>query len=179
MAQFKSFAPNVEVKGGVVLSFVEGLGAFRTMAYNILAQYGIANPVEEQWYPQQAYLDAVKAISEKVGKTTLKQIGKHIPELAAWPPDVDTVDKALNSIDVAYHMNHRGGDIGYYRFEKTGVNSGKVICHNPYACGFDHGLIEATARKFAPAGVAVTVRHDDSTTCRQNGADTCTYTVKW
>jgi len=85
----------------------------------------------------------------------------------------------LASIDVAYHMNHRGGEIGPYDFEKTGDRSGKMICPNPYPCDFDMGIIAAVANKFAPEGTFVTVKQDDSQPCRNEGADSCTYLISW
>ncbi|MBI5030397.1 MAG: hypothetical protein HZB51_07710 [Chloroflexi bacterium] len=111
---------------------------------------------------------------------TLLMIGRQIPQNAKWPPDVDTIEKGLRSIDVAYHMNHRGGEIGSYRFEPTGKNSAKMICQNPYPCDFDLGIIDAVAHKFKPANVPmVTVKHDDSQPCRKKGADSCTYLINW
>ena len=179
MAQFKARDPRVEVNGAAVLSFAEAIEVFRDLSLQVLAEHGIVDPKEGEWYPQQAWLDAFKEIAEKTGPATLKAIGKKIPELALWPPDVDTIEKALASIDMAYHMNHRGGDIGHYNFEKTGEQSGKMVCDNPYPCDFDLGIIEATAKRFAPKGVSTNVKHDDSQPCRKKGDDSCTYFVSW
>ncbi len=76
MAQFEAFAPGVEVNGQTVLSVVEGMGTMRTMALQILARNGIPDPKPGQWYSQQAWLDAFKAIAESVSPATLFQIGK-------------------------------------------------------------------------------------------------------
>ena len=77
-------------------------------------------------------------------------------------------------------MNHRDGDIGIYGFQSTGPKSAKMVCRNPYPCDFDQGIIEAMAIRFKPQDCpAVSVRHDDSAPCRQNGADSCTYLVTW
>lgn len=179
MAQFKAIAPGVEVCGAAVLSVVEGMDLSKTMALRILKAHGITDPAKETWHPQQAWLDAFREISEKVGPATLRRIGTKIPETALWPPTVRTVEDALASIDVAYHMNHRKGEIGHYSFEKTGEKSGKMVCGNPYPCEFDLGIVEATARKFAPPGAAASVKHDDSQPCRRKGADSCTYRIKW
>jgi len=179
MAQFQAFAPGVEVSGAAVLSVVEGMGGFRVMALQILAQHGIIHPQSGKWYSQQAWLDAFRQIAERVGPATLRAIGNKIPETALWPPNITTVEDALESIDVAYHMNHRGGEIGHYHFQKTGERSGKVVCHNPYPCNFDLGIIEATAKRFVPPGITPSVRHDNTQPCRQKGDDSCTYVVTW
>ena len=179
MAQFKAFAPKVEVNGETVLSVVEGMGAFKEVGRKILAEHGLQNAQAGQWYPQQAWLDAFQAIATKVGAGTLTAIGKTIPENAKWPPQVDTLEKALASIDVAYHMNHRGGDIGSYKFESTGPKSGKMICRNPYPSEFDQGIISATARKFAPKGTLPMVKLDETAPTRKKGADACTFLITW
>jgi len=179
MAQFCALVPGVEVSGAAVLSVVRGMAVFEDMALGILATHGIVAPKEAEWYPQQAWLDAFRDISERIGGSTVKAIGRSIPSTAFWPPDVDSIEKALFSIDVAYHMNHRGGEIGHYSFVQTAPQSGTMVCGNPYPCQFDLGLIEATAKKFAPRGVAPLVRHDDTQECRNNGGESCTYHITW
>jgi hypothetical protein len=179
MAQFIAIVPGVEVCGAAVLSVVEGMDLSKAMALRILKAHGITDPTTETWHSQQAWLDSFKEIAEKVGPATLRRIGTKIPETALWPPTVRTVEDALASIDVAYHMNHRGGEIGHYAFQKTGDKSGKMVCGNPYPCEFDFGIVENTARMFAPPGVPAFVKHDDSQPCRKKGADSCTYRITW
>ncbi len=180
MAQFIPFATGVEVNGETVLSVVDGMGSFQERALRILAEHGIINPQPGKWYSQKAWLDAFRSISEKMGGTTLLAIGRKIPENAKFPPEIDTLEKALASIDIAYHMNHRGGEIGHYRYEQTGNKSGRMICHNPYPDDFDRGIVDAVARKFKPKdAILVNVIHDDSQPCRKKGDDSCTYLVSW
>jgi len=179
MAQFKAFSPTVQVNGETVLSVVEGLGAFKPTALQILADNGIKDPQPGQWYSQQAWLDAFKTISEKLGQVTLYSIGLKIPETAKFPPAIDSIEKALASIDVAYHMNHRMGEIGNYKYEATGEKSARMVCTNPYPCDFDRGIIEAVAKRFRPKGALVRVKHDDSAPCRKQGAESCTYLIEW
>jgi hypothetical protein len=179
MAQFKAFAPNVEVNGETILSVMDGMGVTKELAYRFLDEQGIKDPKPGQWYSQQAWLNAFRMIAEKIGPATLLAIGKTIPENAKWPPNVNTIEKALASIDVAYHLNHRGGEIGQYRFQATGPKSGKVICHNPYPSEFDRGIIVAVARKFAPKGTFPTVKLDETAPTRNKGADECTFLVAW
>jgi hypothetical protein len=194
MAQFVAFNPTVEVNGETVLSIVNGMEMFKKEAFDILKTNGIDNPKPGLWYPQQAWLNAFKTISEKLGANTLFLIGKKIPESAQWPPFVDNIEKALGSIDIAYHMNHRIGvealfnpmtgvmkeGIGHYGFSKAGDTSVVMVCNNPYPCDFDRGIIDAAAKKFKPSNVlTVNTRHDDSQPCRKKGHDSCTYLVNW
>jgi len=179
MSQYKAFSSNVEVNGETVLSVVEGVGAFKTSAIKTLQEAGIENPTPGKWYRQQAWLDAFRKIAESIGQNTLLQIGRKIPQAAKFPPEIDNVEKALASIDIAYHMNHRGGDIGNYKFEKTAPNVARIICKNPYPCNFDKGIIQAMAERFRPSGSIVSVTHADDQPCRNKGGDSCTFVVKW
>jgi hypothetical protein len=179
MAQFKAFAPGVEVNGETVLSLVDGMGAFKETGLKILAAHGIADIKPGHWYPQQAWLDAFKDIAGKMGASTLLAIGRTVPANAKWPPHVDSIDKALASIDMAYHMNHRGGEIGHYTFQSTGPKSGKVVCKNPYPSEFDQGIVYTVAHKFAPPGTVPQVKLDETAPTRKKGADACTFLVTW
>lgn len=192
MAEFVAFTPGVEVNGQTVLSVVEG-SSIKKSALKHLSKNGIADPVPGQWYSQQSWLDAFRSIATEVGPLTLLQIGRKIPENADWPPQINDIHGALASIDIAYHMNHRlDGEvlfnpengamkegIGHYGYLRVDDNTARMTCHNPYPCDFDKGIIESAANKFKPAGYRVTVVHDEPALCRKNGADTCTYTVKW
>ncbi len=178
MAQFVAMAPNVEVNGETVRSVILGMGAFEPRALSILSEHGIVKPAAGRWYAQQGWLDAFRQIAEEIGPNTLYQIGLKIPEAANFPPGIATVTDALESIDVAYHMNHRRGEIGRYTFVSAGPSAARIVCDNPYPCEFDRGIIQAMTRRFA-GGEAVGVRHDESRPCRNKGGGSCTYVVTW
>lgn len=178
MAQFKSYEKGVEVYGKSLLSFVEGMEIESQKALQILKENGLADIDPAKWYSQQAWLNALKQIAETVGPHTLYNIGTKIPENAKFPPGIDSIEKALESIDTAYHMNHRGGKIGNYRFKQSPDGSLYFICDSPYPCEFDRGIIEGLARKFTPEGRFLTVKHDDSAPCRDRGDDSCTYHIQ-
>jgi hypothetical protein len=194
MAQFVAIDKNAEVNGETVYAIVDGMGHFKERALKFLRESGINNPSPGQWYYQQAWLNAFKQIAESTGIYTLFNIGKKIPENAQFPPQIDTMSKALAAIDIAYHANHRIGDkvlidmntgmmsegIGHYGFEETGKRKIKMVCNNPYPCDFDRGIIEAMAYKFKPAGVRlVRIEHDDTQPCRKKGDNSCTYNITW
>ena len=194
MAQFKAFVQGVEVNGETVYAIVDGMGNFKATALRILADNGIDQPQPGHWYSQQAWLDSFLAISKRIGPATLFVIGQKIPENAQFPPALDTIEKALQGIDVAYHMNHRlSGEvlfnpatgqmkegIGHYSFRSTAATKAEMLCNNPYPCEFDKGIIDAMVRRFKPAtSVLAEVVHDDKAPCRNKGADSCTYLVSW
>jgi hypothetical protein len=179
MAEFKAFDSGVEVQGSVVLSFVHVMGAFKGIALGILKDNGIDDPKPHLWYSQQAWLDSFSTIAQKVGPNTLYQIGRHLPSEGRYPPTIDSIERALEELDVAYKTSHRGGDVGFYRFESTGMRSGKITTFTPYPCEFDRGLIHSLAQHFEPPDSFVDVRHDDSVPCKKLGADFCTHHVSW
>ena len=180
MAQFKAFAPNVKVNGQTVNSLVAGMGAFKAVALKILSENGIDNPQPDQWYSQQAWLDSFKSIAAKVGANTLYQIGLKIPENAKFPPTIDSPEKGLQALDMAYHMNHKDGEIGHYNFRKETEHSGKMVCKNPYPSDFDRGIIEGIIKKFKNGSSGITrVTLDPAQPTRKSGADSCTYIVQW
>jgi hypothetical protein len=179
MPQFQAYSPQVMVNGQTVLSVVAGMGAFKETAMRLLERHAISNPQPSAWYPQQAWLDAFREIAQKIGAKTLNQIGRSIPKHAKFPPGIDTIEKALSSLDTAYHLNHRGGEIGHLAFSKSGPSKGIVVCQNPYPCEFDLGLIEAVASQFKPAGSTIRVEHDLTKPCRAKQGESCTYIVSW
>lgn len=182
MAQYVPFAKNVEVNGQTILSFVNALPAFKVTMEAILANYGLVNIQPEQWYSQKSWLDAFREIGEKYGANTLFAIGKVIPESAKFPPAIDDLEKALSTIDVAYHMNHQNGEIGYYKLISfnSSLRTAVMECKNPYPSSFDRGIITTMARKFRPKdSILVNVEVDNNFPSRLNGADSCTYKVGW
>lgn len=180
MKLFKASSPNVEVNGETVFSIIDGMSAFKAKAEKILSENDIENPRPGLWYNQQAWLNAFKSIAEHIGPSTLNAIGQKIPENAKFPPEINDIHKALGAIDVAYHMNHRNGEIGSYKYQKIDDKNVKIICTNPYPDEFDKGIIVAMTRRFKPAGVInVKVNIDESQPTRTKGGDSTTFLISW
>lgn len=181
MAQFVPFAQGVEVNGRTVLSIVDGMGVFKRQALKILQDCGIGDPRPDGWYSQAAWLKGFELIAERVGEATLFNIGKSIPKNAAFPDGINSLGKALAAIDVAYHANHRGGEIGKYQLIRAEERAAKMICENPYPCDFDRGIITAMTDRFTPKGCShkARVSHDVEGGCRKDGGDACVYWVRW
>lgn len=183
MATYEAFDPNVEINGQTVLTIVEeAMGLFseeyRSRALDALAEEGISEPDPDEWYPQQAWLNAFETIADDLQPHVLDRLGEALPDVAEWPNDFDDVPAGIESIGDAYERNHRGGEIGSYEFSAGDGHTGTVTCNNPYPCQFDRGLIRGVAQKYAPVDAFVFVE-ETGETCRRNGEDTCTYTVHW
>ena len=181
MAQFIAFDKNVEVNGQTVLSVVNAMEFGKEVRLQILSEVGII-PEPDKWFNQQKWLDAFKAISERIGDKTLFLIGRAIPENAKFPPEIDNLEKAFAAIDVAYHMNHRGGEIGHYNlvsFDKS-KREAVILCNNPYPSEFDRGIISTMLRRFKPKdSINYEVNLDVTKESRKEGGESCTYLINW
>jgi hypothetical protein len=177
MAEFVAFDPNVEVLGAALQSFFDAAGH---NIQPILDKYGLTEVDPQEWYPQQWVLELYQEVARHESSSlNLVSIGMRIPEVAAFPPDLDSLEAALMMLDAAYHMNHRGGDTGYYRATPIGPKHFSVECRNPYPSDFDYGIIYAVVKRFKPAGTAFVVQRDEEGPSRQKGDDYCTFDVTW
>jgi hypothetical protein len=181
LAEYRVLDAHAEVNGESVYAVVDGMGAFKQTALKILAKQGIVNPEAGEWYSQQALLNALSVISDKLGPDALYNIGMKIPDNAQFPPDIDSLDRALNSLDAAFYLNHRNGKIGHYHLGAVRETSFEIMCENSYPCEFDRGVLTALCNRFKPKGsnAHAAVIHDDSKLCRKKGADSCTYLINW
>jgi hypothetical protein len=182
MAQFVPFQEGVEVSGESVLAFANALEGGRATRIKILNKHGLSNLQSKAWYSHKGCLNAFKEVSEIFGANTLFAIGEAIPENAIFPPEIDSLEKALASIDVAYHLNHRGGEIGHYtlvHFDEH-KHMATMVCTNPYPSEFDRGIINTMVRKFIPpTSIFYDVQLDLTKETRLQGADSCTYVITW
>ncbi len=183
MSTYEAFDRDAEVNGRTVVTIVEeAMGrfsaAYRERAVEALAAEGITDPEPDEWYPQQAWLNAFETIADDLQPHVLDRLGEQIPDVADWPDGFEGVEGGLRSIDEAYRRNHRGGEIGRYAFERTGDQAGEVTCQTPYPCPFDRGLVRGVAREYAPVDAFVFLE-ETGDACRREGDDACTYTVYW
>jgi hypothetical protein len=170
----------VEVYGRSVQALVNAMEFLKLRAKRVLASHGIEALEPEQWYPMRSVLGSFEDILEQVGPHTTRAIGHALPQNAIFPPQIDSFESALLSLDQAYRMNHRGsGDIGSYRVV-PGVNrTATMWCDNPYPCEFDQGIMEALYDRFPPKGsLRLRIEHDPAG-CRAKGSHACTYHLKW
>jgi hypothetical protein len=192
--QFNPFEPNIEVNGNTVRTIAEGFGLVKHLAEEHFSAAGLPNINDiknEEWYSQEKWLKAFESVARSYEDDGLFKIGMKIPENATFPPNIKTIEDAMQSIDIAYHLNHRKRGfimfdqltgkmeegIGHYGYKKVeGENMIIMECINPYPCSFDKGIITCMAKKFMPNAK---VFHNDFKSCRKTGADGCTYIITW
>jgi hypothetical protein len=197
--QFVPFEEGIEVNGQTVWAIVSGLKTFSVLASTYLLQEGIGTPDQDgialvdpkAWYPQRAWLKAFEKISAHLGDSVLFEIGRVIPRTALFPPSAKNIHTAIQSIDIAYHLNHRKQGqpmfdpatgamtegIGHYGYQRVEGQSKIIsVCENPYPCAFDQGILTAMAERFEPSARLV---NDETRPCRKQGANNCTYIITW
>lgn len=182
MARFDAYSPNVEVLGRAVLVVVYAMPAYETQMKAFLKEEGIAWVGHDDWVPQQAWLNVLGKVGETYGAYTLRSMGASIPEHALFPPSVKDFPSALESLNEAYYLNHRGGDIGHYRPDLSEVESGLAVmeCRNPYPPYFDLGIISALCSKFPPTITAsCKVDWEQGHTSRLDGGEACRFRITW
>jgi len=180
MPKYKA-QPNAQISGVRVISTIEALGVFKEAGYKILAENGIANPQPEQWYSQQDFINFFEALSAKVGPATLFMMGKNLGTTAKLPPQMDTFEKVLLSMDQFYKLHHRNVPANEgWRVEKTGATSLKLTSTGPYPDDMLRGVIAGYAEKLKPAkGVIINIKIDPTQPRRDTGGDSVTILVNW
>ena len=180
MTELTTTASGTEVSGETVLAMTKGMRGVRKRYRHLLAEHGLDDPKPDRWYSRDELLDVFETLSANVGPFAISDMGARVADDAKFPAEIDSVEKALTQLDAFYRWGHRGAKAGSYIFEKTGEDSGTMVCRTPYPCDFDRGLIEAIAQRFRPKGSwNVTAKHEDGAACRKRGGDSCTYIVQW
>lgn len=180
MALLQSLSRDVEINSTAINSLINALGPFRRNAIKLLEMHGIADLSPGRWYSQQAFLDAFKHIPCKVGDCTVEKVGANLAASLRFPSDIDTIEKALSYINIAYQGYYKNGDSGNYKFRKTGERECTMFCSSPYPCAFDRGALREICNRFKPVeSTQVTIEHSHATGCRKIGNFACTYIVRW
>jgi hypothetical protein len=180
MAVFKASAPTDRVAGASIVAALDTLGMWRSRGVKILEEHGIVDPRPGEWYPFQAYLDALRFIYEKIGPATVGEIGKKLVAGNDFPPTIDSIEAALSTLDGDYRLRHTGTDIGSFRYEPKGPREAAMTIRNPYPCELDRGVVTALVQRFRPsASPLARVDHVDAASCRKKGAPACVLRVTW
>lgn len=193
MAEYKSFEDNILVGGHELPVFAWGkLGAQQYK--ELLDRHGLDGS-HGAWNDLQSFLNAMKDLADTIGEMNLFLIGKAIIDGARFPP-MDSLENALNSIDIAYHMNHKKNGrlmynpetgemmegIGHYQLTRynEALREAIMICHTPYPTKLEEGLISQVLKRFKPPGsLFAKVRLDSTKEAKNMGGESCTFIMNW
>ncbi len=170
----------IEVRGQGLVAIIDAMSLIQTHALKILAAHGISPLELDKWYSLQRVLEAFRIIEERIGPSTMKAIGRKVPEHARFPPTLTTLEDALASLDPVYKLGHRGpGHIGSYLYRTLGPRMAQITADSPYMCELDEGILEALSERFKPKNsLWVRVAHHPGS-CRKKGDPSCTYDITW
>ena len=176
MPQNTTAAP--ETLGRTILSLLEAMGPFRRKGERILADARIAEVDPNAWYPLATWVSVLRTIERQIGPKTLERAGRKIAEHAEVPPGVDTFEKLLAGIGMAYQMNNRGPNAGSITCKVTGERQAQIQFNTPYPCEFERGVVlgfYGTLRD--PSSRPLEMEHTDG--CRDSGGSACVYALTW
>jgi hypothetical protein len=178
---------------------VQGFGVFSSTAAGYAASEGMGTLApdgtlrvnDNDWFPVAKFVRMLEKIAAEVGEQVIYQVGERIPANAVFPPQINSIETALASLDVAMHMNHRKNGkpmfdpasgqwqegIGHLAYQKVeGKNEIHIRADSPYRCAMDHGLVVTMARRFQPKSKVV---HAPEPRCKDKGGTQCLYVVTW
>jgi len=193
MAEYISFEKGIEVGGNDLTIVTVGTLAISQREV-IIEKYGLKTH-KGAWNDLQALLDTFKEIALTIGEMNLFLFGKSVIESMAFPP-MNGLKNALESIDVAYHMNHRKNGklmfdaktgamtegIGHYKLVKfdEAMREAVMVCHTPYPSKLEEGIILQIVRKYKPQDSSQTkVSLDETRETRRKGGESCTFIISW
>jgi len=178
--EFVCWNNKVEVSGDTILAMLNAMDKHREQGVQILHENGIDNPEPGRWYSLERYINAFRTICERLGPYALYMMGATLPAIAAFPADIKTIEDALAYVNSLYKANHRGGDVGYFKYTSVDANKGVVECKKTYGTTFDKGLLTGLSRKFKPSSSQrVSVQLDVTKNTRDRGGDSNTFIVTW
>lgn len=181
MSPSPAFSPRVEVWGTSILGVLKAMvqaGLSEADLAKLMEAHQLPVPLPDGWYPQVNYLAVLEAVAQVKGQHWLRNPGRIVPLTSKFPPEIRTLERALRTLDVAYHMNHRGGPIGGYLFEPQGTHSGRMHCDTPYGCDFDLGILQGLGTRFHSES-PVLITHLLDPGCRSSGGAKCVYQLDW
>ncbi len=187
MAEFKPYAPEVEINGLAILSFIDAMEAGRDYRIRILKQHDIQQPSADTWHPQRDYLNALRQLRDEFGDQQLYHIGRAMPDRAHVPDQsvpltFESLPYLVEMLSASYRMHHRGGEIGDYELLEFDLKAGRAVMRStsPYPSEFDRGILQTNVRRMlADASGYVDVFIDDSIPNKRTGADADLLIINW
>ncbi len=169
MTQFKG-----EYAGAALHSFLRGLKQAPQIITTILRKHGITEIDPNAWYDLETARSIYASVGKQVGSFSLTAVGSEMINTAKFPPAINDVTSALQSIQAAYLMSARGTNLGEITCDVKHDRRAVLVFSTPFPCALDKGIIQGCVKRF---GGLPMIEHGIG--CRDEGATSCTYTVNW
>ena len=150
-------------------------GFFESRTESMLKAHGIGTTAQTEWVDVKDFVAVNEEILDTTGAHTVRRIGKELADTYDWSTQPTTVGDALATLDDTYHRLHRGA-VGGYNFERTGAESGRLVCKTPYPVELEEGLLRGIGQRFSETGFTKT---DVVDTHREDGLLVTTIEVDW
>ncbi len=158
MYRFVASTPKSEVSGKAMQAFTEAM--VKEEILPVLKDHGITELDANHWYSHQFWLDILRDIAER--KVNVSEyfvaIGMKVIDTAAFPPMISSLENALQSLPVAYQLDHRNQSEKGWIVELAAPRKAIIVAENPYPDDVDYGVVWALVRRFRPKGIQFTVR---------------------
>jgi hypothetical protein len=195
MAEFKPYVSGVEVKGFTIINFfINSMRRDKEYRINVLAKHGIVNPKEDEFYPIESFLGAIKEIYETQGEINTYLMGLSGIRAMELPPV--SLKEMLMGMNVVHHTHHRLN--GKIMFDPAagefteGAGSYELLEFNEkerfalirmstfYAAKNEEGVLMGVLEKFKPADSKfIEVKEDISKPRKTEGGDSTTFILRW
>lgn len=145
---YAAFDPKCQVKGSAMTGFLENIRRESILPY--LEKHGLTDIDPEAWYPHQPFLDLMTDLAHnREAMFDLVAVGMRMAENAPFPPEVDSIEKALLGFSEAHYVVYRGGDSGIVTAEKLSDRHIRLAFRTPQTDESGYGVTYGVARRFA------------------------------
>lgn len=127
---------------------------------HLINEYQLDKLQPEVFYPQQAVCDMQNKMSAEMGLFSgeLVNIGIKSVDTIGFPPEVKTIEEALNVLQHIYQLIHQNvpPEEGWI-YKKVSDNTLKIYFNSPYEPFAAYGYIYSIVNQFKPEGSTFTV----------------------
>ncbi len=175
MFHYQSFDPQTEINGRSAEGLVRSV--MHDDIAHILQHHGLNQIDPEAWYPLQAVLDVLNAISgEGVNASpAFVSIGMAAAEasLAVMPSQTKSLSivEFFSKYAARWPTLHRNGDVGSVEYQRVNENHVVLTLRVPYPDDVMYGTLYRYASFFKPKGKHITVAYDGKLPRREQGGE--------
>jgi hypothetical protein len=167
---------STEILGQALL---DNLSAMGREVRPIALRHGADQFDPKGWYPQQTWLDILKAISQEA-RIDLMALGQRVAASLEIPMGAFSIQSSLDYIHQHYQRTHRNPDVvPHFEVEVLDTRLIKITDHTPYPDDLQYGFIYGLFERLMPFGAQLRVRYDEQACRRSDGADQSVYIVTW
>ncbi len=137
-----------KVLGNAIISVLTSMDShYLAKKYLAKHNFDVESIESETYYELQNYLNLLNDIHKDM-PLFLSDIGRNVFSQAKFPPEVDTLEKAYNSIGTAYQLNHKNDEASTITCTKVAHNKFQVRFNTPYPSKFNIGILQGIALAF-------------------------------